>query len=180
MSEIGGTDDFALAYAFVKPHEGGLADDLRDPGGITNGGISLRSYPELGRDGIVALAEADIEAIYRCDFWLKCRIGRLPWPVSGKTFDLAVNLGPETAICALQKAVLACGQVITADGRIGEETIAAVQACSPDELHLALCKIVDDHYHAIVAHNPTLAYALSNWTRRAREWPKASLANAQA
>ena len=46
---------FDAAVEIVLAHEGGLADDSADPCGITNFGISLRSYPELGSAGIRAL-----------------------------------------------------------------------------------------------------------------------------
>ncbi|HHV62978.1 MAG TPA: hypothetical protein GXX51_10120 [Firmicutes bacterium] len=46
-------------------HEGGLPEDPRDPGGITKFGISLRSYPSLGADGIRNLTHDQAIAIYR-------------------------------------------------------------------------------------------------------------------
>jgi len=38
---------FDQAVEVILKHEGGLADNPNDPGGITNFGISKRSYPEL-------------------------------------------------------------------------------------------------------------------------------------
>ncbi|MBI5343968.1 MAG: hypothetical protein HZB83_01285, partial [Deltaproteobacteria bacterium] len=40
-------DNFERAIAFVLRHEGGYANDPRDPGGETNFGISKRAYPML-------------------------------------------------------------------------------------------------------------------------------------
>ena len=49
---------FDIAIDFVLSQENGLADDPKDPGGITNFGISLRSYPDLGADGIRSLTRS--------------------------------------------------------------------------------------------------------------------------
>jgi lysozyme family protein len=57
---------FDKALALVLRHEGGLVDDPRDPGGLTNCGISQRAYPDLD---IRNLKVADIALIYRTDYW---------------------------------------------------------------------------------------------------------------
>ena len=59
-------DRFARAIERVLEHEGGDADDPRDPGGKTRWGISQRAYPFL--DLSTLTREAAI-ALYRRDAW---------------------------------------------------------------------------------------------------------------
>ncbi len=122
------TDAFALAVSFVlaKEIEGGYVNDPRDPGGETNFGISKRSYPNLDIRG---LTKDDAIAIYRRDYWDAVQGDALPPVIAVAVFDAAVNQGRSPAITLLQRAA-----GVTADGRLGPLTLAAVQAADPDEL----------------------------------------------
>ena len=59
-------DRFVRAIDRVLIHEGGDADDPRDPGGRTRWGISQRTYPTLD---IRRLTRTEAIALYRRDFW---------------------------------------------------------------------------------------------------------------
>jgi lysozyme family protein len=83
---------FDAAVASVLRHEGGLSDPPDDPGGLTNMGISLRSYPHLGREGILNLTRDDAIEIYRRDYWDGIP-AHLPDSVRWFAFDTAVNSG---------------------------------------------------------------------------------------
>ncbi len=132
-------DLFPEACALVLRVEGGLVDDPRDPGGITNHGISLRfalSVGDLDRDGrpdldvdgdgdtdaddIRALHPDDARDVYRKAFWEAARCPALPPAVAILLFDAAVNQGRGPAVTMLQDAL-----GVTADGRIGPQTVAA-------------------------------------------------------
>lgn len=109
---------FALAVTSLLREEGGYVAD--DPGGPTNFGISQKSYPALT---IRDLTEQDAVAIYRRDFWLPLRCDELPVALAVGLLDAAVNQGPVPAVLDLQKAL-----GVTADGRIGPQTLARAQA----------------------------------------------------
>lgn len=112
-------DHFDQCFERLIGHEGGYVYDARDPGGETKYGISKRAYPQLD---IRNLTLIHAQAIYRRDYWDKCRCGELPAGVAFDVFDAAVNSGPAQAARWLQAAVGA-----KADGVIGPVTLAAVR-----------------------------------------------------
>jgi len=119
-------DPFARAIGIVFKLEGGLVDDPHDNGGVTNHGISATAYPSLT---IAALTKDQAAAIYRRDYWDRCRCAELPWPLALALFDAAVNQGAATAVRLLQRSL---GAAI--DGVIGPATLEAVQSAAAEEL----------------------------------------------
>ena len=162
--------DFAAAVELVLGNEGDLVDDPCDPGGVTHWGISLRAYPQLRRAGILALTREQAKALYKADWWDKHHFGALPWPVSAKVFDLAVNLGAQAAIRLLQGACVACGQPIAVDGAIGPATVAAARACEAGALRQMLTAAAAAHYRALARENPALVRFLAGWLNRTDRW----------
>ena len=111
---------FDDAFARLIGHEGGLVDHPSDPGGLTNWGISQRSYP--GED-IRGMTLERAKLIYLRDFWGPAGCESVPDGVKFDLFDMAVNAGVRTSIRCLQRAV---GE--TADGVIGPRTLQAIQS----------------------------------------------------
>lgn len=107
-------------------NEGGYVNDLRDPGGETNWGISKRSYPKLD---IQALTRQQACALYKRDFWDVVRLDDQPIGVASQILDFAVNSGMSTAVRAVQRAV-----GVADDGHIGGYTLAAIKAIEPHDL----------------------------------------------
>lgn len=109
---------FEHAFAQVVGHEGGYANDPRDPGGETRFGISKRAYPQLD---IAALTLEDAKAIYWRDYWLRAQCNNMPVGLAFDVFDFAVNSGIGTAIRHLQRAL-----GLVEDGLVGPVTVGAV------------------------------------------------------
>lgn len=109
--------------------EGGYVDDKRDPGGETKYGISKRSYPDLD---IANLTKEDARDIYARDYWRKFSLPRLRDSHAAEwILDWVVNSGAG-AIKTIQREL-----GITADGKVGKETIAAIDAMTdPREILL--------------------------------------------
>ncbi len=162
---------FQAAVAFVLRHEGGLSDNPADPGGLTNFGISLRAYPQLGSEGIRGLTAEKAAAIYFTDWWLPLRFGQLPTPFAAKAFDAAVNMG-ERAVELLQQAVNACDPAhpIAIDGGIGPITAAASRAVNPSALRTRYTQNLAGHYRQLVENNPAMGVFLDGWLARAEDW----------
>jgi lysozyme family protein len=107
-------------FTRLMGNEGGYSNNPKDPGGETNWGISKRSYPALD---IKNLTLDEAKAIYKRDFWDRCRCGDFAKELAFALFDCAVNSGNGQAVKLLQKCI---GE--TEDGIIGPATIRAVEA----------------------------------------------------
>ncbi len=128
--------EFKDAVKFVLEIEGGdrLVDHPKDPGGLTKYGISLRSYPGLGRAGISELTEVKAIAIYRRDYWDRLGIERLPDRLKLPVFDGAVNHGQKTVVKLLQRSLRELGANVHVDGELGPRTATSVNAQNEKQL----------------------------------------------
>ena len=120
--------NFDKCLLMLLEHEGGFVDHPDDPGGMTNLGVTKKTYDsfygaDIDEKGMRNLAKSDVEPIYRKDYWLANKCHELPHGVDWAVFDCAVNSGPSRAAKALQKAVGAFE-----DGAIGPKTLEAVKA----------------------------------------------------
>lgn len=149
--------DFNLAIGTVLANEGGVVNNENDPGGLTNFGISQRSYPNVDIRNLTPDAAA---AIYRRDFWHYDDVQSQA--MATKIFDMSVNMG-HTAIRILQTCL-----GITEDGLWGPGTCAAVNAAG-DNLLNAYRAALAQHYQNLVLANPALAQFLTGWLRRAAQ-----------
>lgn len=139
---------------FVLSYEGGLVDNPADPGGLTNFGISSRSYPSVD---IRNLTRADAESIYRRDYWDAIHGDELPGPLAVAVFDSAVNQGAGTAKRMLQIALK-----VTVDGVIGPKTIKAAHEMGTGAVVRFLAERAV-RYHETMRDNTTLNVFAHNW-----------------
>jgi lysozyme family protein len=121
---------FDSSFDRLIGHEGGYVNDINDPGGETNWGISKRSYPHLN---IADVTREDSKKIYWRDFWAKINADSLPASISYQLFDFAVNSGTNTAIRYLQRAL-----GVADDGHFGPISRAAAARTSESDMVLSL------------------------------------------
>ena len=119
--------NFDKCMSMLLAHEGGYVNHPSDPGGMTNLGVTKRTYDEyhgtdVTEDEMRALTKADVEPIYRRNYWNRCRCQDLPSGVDWAVFDFAVNAGTGRAAKALQQAV-----EVEQDGSIGPLTLMKVK-----------------------------------------------------
>ena len=121
----------------VLAHEGGYVFDPNDRGGMTNMGITQKSFSDfIGRDA----NEADMRDMTRDqaidfyrDLWDKMNLDRYPPPVRLQYADMQVNGGKRSSDMILQMAVntkMNPNQVeawIDVDGVAGRGTLAALE-----------------------------------------------------
>ena len=152
----------------VLEHEGGLADDPDDPGGITKYGISLRSYPHLGANGIRNLTVEQAKDIYYRDWWRSLRCPSIQDDrLAQKYLDTSVNVGKSAGTKILQRALREIGQSVAVDGRVGPQTIAAANRADPDALLAAMRRLQAEHYEALIKRNPKREKYRRGWMNRA-------------
>jgi lysozyme family protein len=128
---------FDRAVALILENEGGFSNDPRDRGGMTNFGITARTYADFHGLALESVDEATMRAltreqaieIYRSNYWNAACCDRLPPGLDLCIFDFGVNAGVRRAILLLQELV-----GVTQDGSVGAITLAAAAACDPVEL----------------------------------------------
>jgi lysozyme family protein len=130
-------------------HEGGYVNHPSDPGGMTNLGVTKKTYDhhhgtDIEEEGMRNLTVEDVMPIYRTNYWERCRCQDLPSGVDWAVFDWAVNSGPGRAAKALQRAVGAFE-----DGAIGPQTLMAVQASQPEEIINRMAVHRDSYYRSL-------------------------------
>ena len=143
-------------------HEGGFVNHPRDPGGMTNLGVTKKTYDhhhgtDIDEEGMRNLTVEDVMPIYRTNYWEQCRCQDLLSGVDWAVFDWAVNSGLGRAAKALQRAVGAYE-----DGGVGPQTLMAVTA---SQLHEMINRIAvhRDIYYRELKHFDTFG---RGWIRR--------------
>lgn len=119
---------FDRSLRVILRHEGGFVNHPKDPGGMTNLGVTKRTLEDwTGRKvteaEMRALTPATVAPIYRKNYWDKLRCDDLPPGLALCVFDFGVNAGPARAGRYLQKLV-----GVAQDGAVGDGTIAAAKA----------------------------------------------------
>lgn len=106
----------------ILHHEGGYVNHPKDPGGETNLGVTKRVYEEWGgTKEMKDLEVADVEPIYKKNYWDRVKGDDLPAGLDLCVFDFGVNAGTGRAAKYLQTMI---GTV--ADGGIGPNTLKAL------------------------------------------------------
>ena len=119
-------ENFKHCLEIILHHEGGYVNHPKDPGGMTNLGVTKRVYEswvgkEVDESDMRALTPEDVAPIYEKNYWHKIKGNDLPGGLDLCVFDFGVNAGPGRAAKYLQKMI---GTV--ADGGIGPNTLQAL------------------------------------------------------
>ena len=154
--------NFPAALALVLKAEGGFVNHPRDPGGMTNLGVTRNVWREwVNRDvdeaEMRSLTPELVTPLYKQRYWDACHCSDLVRGVDYAVFDSAVNMGPGRAAKLLQAAL-----GVTADGAIGRATIAAATAADPAELLEAFSLGKEAFYKSL----PTFATFGKGWLNR--------------
>ena len=139
--------------------EGGYVNDPTDKGGETNFGISKRAYPHVD---IFNLTEDDAIDIYWDDYWVRGRCSKVPKKLQAIYFDMCVNFGISGAIKVLQETANGKGADIDVDGKIGPNTIKAIQNLSVERVRAFRAL----KFAKIVIANPKQMKFWYGWFRR--------------
>lgn len=112
----------------VLMHEGGFVNHPKDPGGMTNLGVTKRVWEEwIGRPAteqdMRMLTPSVVGPLYKKRYWDRVCGDDLPAGVDYSVFDCAVNSGPGRAARFLQQVVGA-----GVDGAIGPNTLEKTKA----------------------------------------------------
>jgi len=142
------------AMQHVLKEEGGFVNHPKDPGGMTNLGVTQRVWEEwvghpVDEKQMRALVPADVIPLYQ-----------MPSGLDLCVFDTAVNSGPGRAVKLLQGCL-----GVAADGAVGNNTLAAIAQFKGDSL-IDLINGYCDARQAFLAGLPTFATFGKGWTAR--------------
>lgn len=137
------SENFRISVAETLAHEGGYVNHKADPGGMTNLGITRKTWAKWTNRPEKAVTEEEMRRltvddalrVYYAWYWQAVRADDLPGGVDFLCFDIAVNSGPGRSVRMLQKAVNQLGRIkLDIDGRIGPKTVAAANAVNVFDL----------------------------------------------
>ena len=157
--------NFETALKVLLNHEGGFVNHPKDPGGMTNLGVTKKVWEEWVGHPVDESAMRDltpdmVAPLYKAKYWNKVYGDKLPHGVDLCVFDCAVNSGVSRAAKLLQRAV-----GVDDDGMIGNITLTACEAVSPD---LIIQRFSEERL-AFLQALPTFATFGKGWTRRVAE-----------
>lgn len=148
-----------------------VANDPRDPGGMTAWGISRRYHPLWAGWGLVDSGEHDklepmVRAFYRDTYgalW-----AALPERVNAVAVDTAVNMGSVYAVQLLQASLnrLAQSEWVVVDGKLGPLTLEAVRIEDRNGLAFAMCAGRMAEYNRRARKDKNKAVFLRGWLNR--------------
>ena len=158
-------ENFIDALAAVLHYEGGFVNHPKDPGGMTNLGVTKRVWEEwvgheVDEKAMRALTPETVAPMYKAKYWDKIRGDDLPDGVDYVVFDASINSGPGRAAKWLQTAVGA-----VPDGAIGAGTLAKVAAMDAK----AIIEKYQDTRLAFLKSLPTWDTFGKGWERRVTE-----------
>ena len=158
-------DNWEQSFALVLKHEGGFVNNPKDPGGMTNLGVTKKVWEsyvghEVDEAEMRSLTPDIVMPLYKKNYWDAVNGDDLPAGVDYAVYDLAVNSGVRRAVKILQKAA-----GVAQDGVIGPATIEAVNDKNARELAQDVC----ESRLAFLQALPTFDTFGKGWSRRVAE-----------
>tara|TARA_R110000751_G_scaffold70458_6_gene142953 strand:- start:2098 stop:2607 length:510 start_codon:yes stop_codon:yes gene_type:complete len=163
--------NFNECLKMLLKHEGGFVNHPKDPGGMTNLGVTKAVYDKwTGKNStesdMRSLTVEDVSPIYKKNYWDRCRCDDLPSGADWSVFDWAVNSGTGRASKAMQKIVGA-----TQDGAIGPKTLRLIA----NEDAEFLVANMHDQRQSFYESLKTFETFGNGWTRRNKETKEKSM-----
>ena len=161
--------NFDACLKIILHHEGGYVNHPKDPGGMTNLGVTKRVYEEwvgyaVSEHTMKNLTEEDVAPIYKKNYWDRVKADQLPEGLDLCVFDWAVNSGTGRAAKKLQAMI-----GTTVDGGIGPNTLRALKMyCNTEGIEAAISdytKMRQEFYEGL----STFDTFGRGWTRRNEE-----------
>jgi len=159
------TENFDHSLDLVLKSEGGFVNNPKDPGGMTNLGVTASTWANFkGRNTnekeMRSLTRDDVAPLYEKKYWDACKCDDLPSGVDYLVFDFAVNSGPGRSVKTLQRAL-----GLPEDGAVGPVTIQTIDVMDKTELIARFSDAKKQFYESL----PTFATFGNGWLKRVDE-----------
>jgi lysozyme family protein len=158
-------ENYNEALKAILKHEGGFVNHPRDPGGMTNLGVTKKVWEEwvkhpVDEKAMRALTPELVSPMYKKKYWDAVKGDELPDGLDYLMFDFAINAGPGRAIKTMQKAI-----GTTPDGAIGPKTMQSLKEMNPTQLIEKFSVEKESFYRSL----PTFQTFGKGWLRRVAE-----------
>lgn len=164
--------EIKILAPFILSWEGGFSNHPADKGGATNKGVTIATWKQVGydKDGdgdidvkdLRLITEADaINRVMKPHFWDRWKADRIrSQSVANIVVDWVWASG-KNGITGVQKLL-----GVTADGIVGEKTIAALNAKDPRTLFFEIKRARETFIENIVKRNPSQKVFRNGWLKR--------------
>ena len=158
-------ENFDEALKAILKHEGGFVNHPKDPGGMTNLGVTKKVWEEwvghpVDEKAMRNLTPEVVGPMYKKKYWDVVKGDEMPDGLDYLMFDFAINAGPGRAIKVMQKAI-----GTTPDGAIGPKTMQSLKDANQSELVAKFSAEKEAFYRSL----PTFATFGKGWLRRVAE-----------
>ena len=129
--------NFSKYQELVFDHEGGFVDDPVDKGGATNKGITFSTFKAYSKEdlgieptleNLKKLTNKQAEIIYKKRFWNTIKADEITnASLAYQVYDFNVNAG-NNSIKELQKVLINMNHDIKVDGKLGNNTLKAINS----------------------------------------------------
>jgi len=166
--------NFDISFKKLLKWEGGYSNNPNDSGGSTNFGITQNSWNDFikkwpnksPKTDVSTLNDLDADQFYFLEYWLPLKLFEVEsQPVADVILSFAVNQGKATAVKRLQNILQ-----ITADGIIGPNTLAVINAADPKYLVNKFCLATSAFYDALVKSKLSDSIFLNGWKHRVADY----------
>lgn len=147
------TENFKTALQALLKHEGGFVNNPKDPGGMTNLGVTKAVWEDylghpVSEADMRSLTAEKVSPMYKQKYWDASKCNALPSGIDYLVFDFAVNAGVGRSIKTLQKALS-----VPEDGLIGPVTLHNISIMDSGELVSRFSEAKEDFYKSLKTFN---------------------------
>jgi lysozyme family protein len=142
-------ENFQTSLNLVLDHEKGFSDYPFDAGGMTNLGVTKKTWEAwvkrpVDEAEMRSLTPEKVMPLYKTKYWDACKCDQLPLGIDYAVFDFAVNAGVSRASKTMQSAL-----GTAADGIVGPATIGVATNADPDEFLEKFSKLKEQFYRSL-------------------------------
>lgn len=168
-------------YSHISKWEGGLVNDPRDPGGLTNRGVTIGTWQTLapklfGLQGtpseLIAMTNDQWEKIINY-YWDKTNASQLTDQcVANAIVDWywgSGGWGLYNVVNAINKYYNQTFAINGLNTKLTSDVINFMNSVDAPELFTVIQNAHINYYHALVQQKPSMSYALNGWLNRVND-----------
>lgn len=164
--------DFNKAIEHILKWEGGLVDHPNDPGGLTNRGITIKTFRQYAhlinvagtKQNLIALTEQQARNLYHEIYWQRIQGDKIDnQNIANALLDGHVNMG-FNGIKIMQREA-----GVLADGVVGPKTLFAINSADAHTLFDGYQDAREIYYRRLAERKSKMQVFLNGWLNRVND-----------